>query len=285
MAAAICAMTILSVRSLTAPLRVLARAAERLGVDVRASPLPENGPREIRDAAHAFNGMQERIRKLITGRTEMLAAVSHDLRTPITRLRLRADFVDDEEQRDKMLRDLDEMEGMVSSTLAFLGEEARTQETRVADIAAMLDTICDEMADAGLDVRFQSKTRPVPMRCHSLALKRAFTNLIENAVKYGGKAHVLLNAALAELEIEIEDAGPGIPEREQENVFLPFYRVESSRNRETGGTGLGLTVALSAIRSHGGEITFHNLPQGGLRVTVKLPWVAAEQIRGAKRRS
>jgi signal transduction histidine kinase len=283
MAAAICAITILSVRSLTAPLRVLVRAAERLGVDVRAPPLPENGPREIRDAAHAFNGMQERIRKLVAGRTEMLAAVSHDLRTPITRLRLRADFVDDEEQREKMLRDLDEMEGMISSTLAFLGEEARTEETRVADIAAMLDTICDEMGDAGLDVQFKSKTRPVPMRCRPLALKRAFTNLIDNAVKYGGNARVLLKAATAELEIDIEDAGPGIPEREQEKVFSPFYRVETSRNRETGGTGLGLTVALSAIRSHGGEIAFHNLPQGGFRVAVKLPRVAAEQIRGGKR--
>jgi two-component system OmpR family sensor kinase len=277
MAAAICALSILSVRSLTAPFRVLARAAERLGVDVYAPPLPEKGPREVRNAAHAFNGMQERIRKLVAGRTEMLAAVSHDLRTPITRLRLRADFVEDKEQREKMFRDLDEMEAMISSTLAFLGEEARTEETRVVDVAAMLDTICDEMADSGLDVRSASEVGPAPLRCRPLALKRAFTNLIDNAVKYGGKARVLLNAAPAELAIDIEDPGPGIPEREQERVFSPFYRIESSRSRGTGGAGLGLTVARAAIRSHGGEIELANLPEGGFRVSVKLPRLAVHE--------
>lgn len=282
MATAIIAFTILAVRSLTAPLRILARAAERLGVDMRAPPLPENGPREVRNAARAFNGMQQRIRRLVADRTQTLAAVSHDLRTPITRLRLRTDFVEDEEQRQRMLRDLDDMEAMVSSTLTFLGEEARTAETRVVDIAAMLDTICDEMGDSGLDVQFESDARPVLMRCRPLALKRAFTNLIDNAVKYGGKARVLLNAALTELEIDVEDAGPGIPECEQEKVFSPFYRIESSRNRETGGTGLGLTVALSAIRSHGGEIDFANLPQGGFRVSVKLPRVATTKTQDAK---
>jgi signal transduction histidine kinase len=282
MAAAILGFSILAVRSLTAPLRILARAAERLGVDVRTPPLPENGPREVRNAARAFNGMQERIRRLVTHRTQTLAAVSHDLRTPITRLRLRADFVDDEEQREKMLRDLDDMEAMISSTLAFVGEEARSEETRVADIAAMLDTICDEMGDGGMDVRFESKARPAPLRCRPLALKRAFTNLIDNAVKYGGSARVLLNEASAALEIDIEDAGSGIPVGEQEKVFWPFYRAESSRNRETGGAGLGLTVALSAIRSHGGEINFKNMPQGGLRVAVKLPRVAVTQTPGAK---
>jgi len=266
-----------SVRSLTAPFRVLARAAERLGVDVYAPPLPEKGPREVRNAAHAFNGMQERIRKLVAGRTEMLAAVSHDLRTPITRLRLRADFVEDKEQREKMFRDLDEMEAMISSTLAFLGEEARTEETRVVDVAAMLDTICDEMADSGLDVRSASEVGPAPLRCRPLALKRAFTNLIDNAVKYGGKARVLLNAAPAELAIDIEDPGPGIPEREQERVFSPFYRIESSRSRGTGGAGLGLTVARAAIRSHGGEIELANLPEGGFRVSVKLPRLAVHE--------
>jgi two-component system, OmpR family, sensor kinase len=270
------------VRSLTAPLRILARAAERLGVDMRAPPLPENGPREVRNAARAFNGMQERIRRLVADRTQTLAAVSHDLRTPITRLRLRTDFVEDEEQRQKMLRDLDDMEAMISSTLTFLGEEARTAETRVVDIAAMLDTICDEMADSGLDVQFESEARPVLMRCRPLALKRAFMNLIDNAVKYGGKARVSLNAAPAELQINTEDAGPGIPECEQERAFSPFYRIESSRNRETGGTGLGLTVALSAIRSHGGEIDLTNLPQRGFRVSVKLPRVAPTKTQDAK---
>jgi signal transduction histidine kinase len=279
MAAAICALTILSVRSVTAPLRVLAHAAERLGVDVRAPPLPENGPREVRNAARAFNGMQERIRNLVAGRTEMLAAVSHDLRTPITRLRLRTDLVEDEEQREKMQRDLEDMEGMISSTLAFLGEEARTEETRVADIAAMLDTICNEMADCGFDVRFESDAGLASLRCRPLALKRAFTNLIENAVKYGGKARVVLRAAPAELEIDIEDLGPGIPEHEQEKVFSPFYRIESSRSRGTGGAGLGLTVALAAIRSHGGEIELANLPKGGFRVSVKLPRLARHESK------
>jgi two-component system, OmpR family, sensor kinase len=260
MAAAIIAFAILAVRSLTAPLRILARAAERLGVDMRAPPLPENGPREVRNAARAFNGMQERIRRLVADRTQTLAAVSHDLRTPITRLRLRTDFVEDEEQRQKMLRDLDDMEAMVSSTLTFLGEEARTAETRVVDIAAMLDTICDEMGDSGLDVRFENEARPVLMRCRPLTLKRAFTNLIDNAVKYGGKARVLLNVAPAELEIDIQDPGPGILECEQEKVFSPFYRIESSRNRRdrrhrVGPDGSPLRHPLAWGRNRPGKFT------------------------------
>lgn len=272
MAAAVVGFSIIAVRVLTAPLRALAQAAERLGVDMAAPPLPETGPRETRHASRAFNEMQQRIRKLLADRTQTLAAISHDLRTPITRMRLRAELVEDDEQRAKMMVDLQEMEAMVDATLAFIREDTKKEELRIADIGSMLETICNDMIDTGRDVQFEGQPH-VPLLCRPLSLKRAFTNLVDNAAKYGGKSVVKLSEEnrSGQIRIDIEDEGPGIPQELQEKVFSPFFRLETSRSRATGGTGLGLTVARSIIRAHGGEIELSNRPVGGLRVTVFLP--------------
>ncbi len=247
------------------PLRTLAEAAQRLGRDVGAPPVPEAGPREVRAAARAFNEMQTRLRRFIDDRTQMTAAISHDLRTPITRLKLRAEFVEDDEQRAKMLADLDEMEAMIASTLAFARDDAAREPRIPVDIATML---------AGLAADFgavYSGPERLVIQAGPVGLKRAFANLLENAQAYAGDARVTLTDGKAGVEVEVEDDGPGIPENELERVFAPFYRLEQSRNRETGGTGLGLAVARSAIRSHGGDIRLTNRPAGGLRATVTLP--------------
>ena len=269
-ALAVVLVSIFSVRVMTAPLRSLSGAAERLGVDVGAPRLPETGPREVRHAARAFNDMQERIRRLIADRTQTLAAISHDLKTPLTRMKLRAEFVEEDELRRKMLADLGEMEMMVGLALAFLRQEASSEEARIVDVSTILATICDDMADAGHDITLEAD-RHAPLRCRPLALKRALVNLIDNAIKYGGGARVRLAAEPGQLRIEIEDHGPGIPAEEREKVFSPFYRIEGSRSRESGGTGLGLTVARSIVRAHGGDIELQDRPGGGLRVAVRLP--------------
>lgn len=270
MAIGIVLVSIVCVRLLTAPLRSLAHAADRLGVDVDASPMAETGPREVRQAAHAFNEMQARLRKLITDRTQMLAAISHDLRTPVTRLRLRAEFVEDPEQRAKFLSDLDEMEAMVASALAFLRGDAEREESRLVDVTSLVATVCDEMADAGNRVS-RNDSGPMPAWCRPLALKRAVGNLLSNAVKYGGQADVAVDSDGSWIVITIDDRGPGIPEQERERVFEPFYRLETSRSRESGGSGLGLSVARSIVNAHGGRVELVNRSEGGLRATVRLP--------------
>ncbi|CAO3414077.1 ATP-binding protein [Azospirillum doebereinerae] len=271
MALAVAGLSILLIRSSTAPLRAMARAAERLGVDVTAPPLPETGPSEVRQAAHAFNEMQKRIQRLLADRTQMFAALSHDLRTPLTILRLRAEFVEDDEQHAKMLSEITDMETMISATLAFLRDDGVQEETEVIDLAVTLATICDTLTDSGRSAEYAG-ARHVPVRCRPAMLKRAFMNLIDNAVKYGTRARVTLSAGNGKIHVEVADEGPGIPEAEMEKVFHPFYRVERSRSRETGGFGLGLTIARGTIRAHGGDIGLTNHPDGGLRVTITLPW-------------
>jgi signal transduction histidine kinase len=272
MALAIFAVSVFLVRVCTAEFKILTRAARRLGVDVTAPPLPVRGPEEVREAAEAFNEMQERIRTLLTDRTQMLAAISHDLRTPITTMRLRAEFLEDGEERDRILAQLDEMEAMVSATLSFLRDDGGREDAKVLHIGALLETICDDMADAGRSVRYDGPA-DVMLRGRPVALKRAFTNLVDNAVKYGGRAVVSLMAHPDRVVVQVDDEGPGIPEAELERVFGPFYRLEVSRNRATGGFGLGLTVARSVIAAHGGELVLANRSTAGLRATVSLPRV------------
>lgn len=252
------------------PLAIFATAADRLGRNVNAPRLPEDGPREVRRAVAAFNEMQGRIRRFVDDRTQMLAAISHDLRSPITRLRLRTELLPEGEGRDKMLRDLDEMEAMVASSLDFARGEAADEATQTIDLAATLEAICDNAADMGLAAEFEWERRLV-CACRPAAIKRALTNLVENAARYGRQAKVRAHANDQAIEVVIEDSGPGIPEVELDKVFGPFYRVEGSRNRKTGGIGLGLTVARGIIRAHGGNIVLQNRQEGGLRVTVTLP--------------
>ncbi len=269
------------VRGSTAPLSVFASAAERLGVDVNAAPLPERGPSEVRRAAHAFNNMQTRIKRFIQDRTQMLAAISHDLRTPITRLRLRAEFIDDDAQRKKMLIDLDEMEAMISATLTFARDDAANEPATHVDGAAIIASLCGDQVATGRSVTY-SGPDSFDLVARPLALKRAISNFIDNAVKYGKSASVSLAPAQNELTICIDDDGPGIPPSERERVFAPFIRLESSRSRETGGTGLGLTIARNAIRSMGGDVELLNRPQGGLRVKVTLPVPETELLAAAE---
>ncbi len=254
----------------TRPLRLFAAAADRLGIDVAAPPLPERGSRELRRASRAFNRMQERLRRFIEDRTMMLAAVSHDLRTALTRLRLRAEYIADPEQQRKALADLDEMLAMLDASLAFARGESEAEARTRLDLAALLQSLCDDHADAGGAARYEGPDR-CPFAGRPLALRRAFGNLIDNALKYGGEATVGLESAGDEIVVTVADRGPGIPIHLREQVFNPFYRVDSSRSRETGGNGLGLAVARSAVRRHGGDIFLEDRPGGGLVVRVTLP--------------
>ncbi|WP_043335812.1 ATP-binding protein [Belnapia moabensis] len=267
-----------AVRRLTRPVRLLAEAAERLGRDVNAPPMPERGPTEVAKAAHAFNTMAERIRRFVGDRTQMLAAIGHDLRTPITRLRLRAEFMDDDEQRRKMLADLDEMEAMVAATLAFARDDSAGEPTVALDLAALCRTVLDEAADARPDladaIGYKGPERLV-VQARPVALKRALANLVGNALLYGGAARLVLTAPEAPggepVRLAVEDEGPGIPVDQLEAVFQPFRRLEASRNRETGGTGLGLPIARNIFRAHGGDVVLRNREAGGLVALATLP--------------
>lgn len=264
-----------AVARLMRPVRLLAAAADRLGRDVNAAPLDEKGPSEVAIAARAFNQMAERIRRFVADRTQMLAAIGHDLRTPITRLRLRAEFMDDDEQRRKMLSDLDEMEQMIAATLTFARDDAAAEPAAPLDLAALCRTVADEAADARPElaeaIAYDGPER-LTVRARPVAMKRAVANLVANALAYGGAARIRLSRDEAGLvRMVVEDDGPGIPEGELEAVFVPFRRLEGSRNRETGGTGLGLTIARNILRAHGGDVVLRNRPEGGLEATASLP--------------
>jgi signal transduction histidine kinase len=224
--------------------------------------------------------MQRRIQRFIQDRTQMLAAISHDLRTPITRLRLRAEFIDDDVQREKMLSDLEDMETMIGSTLTFARDDAANEPVASVDVAAIVAALCGDHQAAGRDVTY-SGPDSLELMARPIAFKRAINNFVDNAIKYGKSARVSLDPGYEELSIYIDDDGPGIPVEERERVFAPFIRLESSRSRETGGTGLGLTIARNAIRSMGGDVTLTNRPEGGLRVTVNLPMAQEETLAAA----
>ncbi|GMQ77209.1 MAG: ATP-binding protein [Gammaproteobacteria bacterium] len=275
MALVVTVLSVWAVRRSTAPLALFAWAAERLGRDVNAPDLPEDGPREVHRAAKAFNEMQRRLRSMISDRTQMLAAISHDLRTPITRLRLRAEFVDDGEQRAKMLNDLEEMEAMIVATLAFAREDSTDEPRKTLDLAVLVQSACDDAVDVGREVVYTGTARAA-YSGRPLALKRVLANLIDNAVRYGGRARVALEVTPERFVITVEDDGPGIPDSELERVFEPFYRLEASRSRDTGGTGLGLAVVRSIVRGHGGEVVLANRAEGGLRAIVMLPLAPGE---------
>jgi signal transduction histidine kinase len=270
MAALLSLIVIVMVRRITRPMAALAAAAERLGRGQVVPALAENGPLDIRQTTRAFNRMRGRLQRFVRDRTRMLAAISHDLRTPITTLRLRAEFVEDEETRAKILETLDEMQRITEATLAFAREEAAAEDTRTVDLAALVDSVCADLADLGQDVTFGGLER-APYACRPVSLKRAVRNLVENAVAYGERARVTLEQTAGSFRIVIEDDGPGIPEAEFERVFAPFVRLEESRSPETGGIGLGMAIARSIVRGHGGDITLMNRPEGGLRVLVRLP--------------
>ncbi|MGQ3073173.1 MAG: ATP-binding protein [Ferrovibrionaceae bacterium] len=263
-------LSVLAAQRISAPLRRFAAAAERLGMDGEAPPLPELGPSELKTATRAFNQMQERLRRFVADRTQMLAAISHDLRTPLTRMRLRADLIDDDEIQGKMIADVDEMEQMVAATMAFARDDARSEARVPVDLADLLQSLVEGQTDAGAEASYAGPDH-FALECRPVALRRAFGNLIDNAVKHGGGAQVGLTVEATQVTVTIDDDGPGIPPEEIEEVFTPFHRVDRSRSKDTGGVGLGLAIARTVLRRHGGDVVLANRPGAGLRATVVLP--------------
>ena len=255
---------------LSRPIRRFTEAVRRFGNDPRAAALPVAGPVELRETVRAFNAMQAKIQAFVSDRTAMLAAISHDLRTPLTKIRLRGEFIEDDDQRARLFRDVDDMQAMVDSALAFFRDDLQDEEVTTFDFPELLRTIADDYADQGHPVVYDGVDR-LAHRGKPFALKRAFTNLVDNAVKYGRAPELELRCRGDAVEVAVRDSGPGIPATAFEEVFAPFYRLERSRNRATGGVGLGLTSARSVIQGHGGSITLHNRESGGLELRVTLP--------------
>jgi len=266
----ILALSLWAVRRLTRPLIVLVEAAENLGRNVNAPPLPESGSREMRQAARAFNKMQERIRRFVADRVQLVAAISHDLRTPLTRLQLRAELTDNEEARHKMQQDVAEMEAMIASTLSFAREEGNPEAFLQVDLVSLVESVCEGLP--GVEVRISAG---LPSRlvfeCQPLAVRRCIGNLVSNSLRYGSHAMVTLWADSEMVKITVEDDGPGIAHEDLERVFEPFARLDTSRNRDSGGTGLGLAIARTVARNHGGDVILSNRPEGGLCATLQLP--------------
>ncbi|MEL7399814.1 MAG: ATP-binding protein [Pseudomonadota bacterium] len=259
-------------RKIVRPLKSLELAANDLGRGVEVQPLPEEGPDDIKTTLRAFNHMNERLQRFVSDRTRMLASLSHDLRTPITSMRLRLEMMEPGEHRDKLLASLDEMQQMSEATLAFVRESGDVERTSAVDFGALLDSLCEDLQELGLPVSIQTPPDSVILEGRPVALRRALRNIIENAVAYGDVANIQLHSEAKEIRVSVTDSGPGIPESAWDDVFEPFNRLETSRNRETGGVGLGLSIAQQIVNSHGGSIRFANL-ESGFCVTVILPLV------------
>jgi signal transduction histidine kinase len=256
-------------RRLTRPIRVFADAAERLGADPDAEPLTPSGPSEVRTAIHAFNDMQASLRDHMRRRTQTVAAIAHDLRTPLTRLRFRAEQAPDA-VRDRMAADIEEMDALIAQAMAYVRGDTPSERRERFDLAALAADCAGGFAETGAAVTF-SDGESLPVDGDPAALRRALSNLIANAVKYGGSARVVSSVENDRAVVTVEDDGPGLPEEELEAVFEPFHRAERSRNRETGGAGLGLTVARQAARAFGGDVSLSNRPEGGLAARLELP--------------
>jgi two-component system, OmpR family, sensor kinase len=256
-------------RRLTRPIRVFANAAERLGADPEAAPLTPSGPSEVRTAIHAFNDMQASLRDHMRKRTQTVAAIAHDLRTPLTRLRFRAERAP-EAVRDRMAADIEEMDALIAQAMAYVRGEATPERRERFDLAALAADCAGGFSETGAAVTF-AHVGALPVEADPAALRRALANLIANAIQYGGSARLTAFAEDGRAVVAVEDDGPGLPDDELEAVFEPFHRAERSRSRETGGAGLGLTVARQAARAHGGDVTLINRSEGGLTARLDLP--------------
>lgn len=263
-------------RRLTRPIRVFAEAAERLGADPDAEPLIPGGPAEVRTAIHAFNDMQAAIRAHMRQRTQTIAAIAHDLRTPLTRLRFRAEQVP-EAVRDRMTGDIEEMDALIGQAMAFVRGDAATDRRERFDLDALASACAEGFAETGAQVRFEGGV-PLVVDADPAALRRAIANLIDNALKFAGQARVRVLSMDQQAVIEVEDDGPGLAEDELEIAFEPFHRGERSRNRETGGAGLGLSVARQAARAAGGEVILINRVEGGLTARLTLPKAEGKSV-------
>lgn len=260
---------LLAIRRIMRPLSELSRAALAFGRGEKVR-IPEKGPEDVREVTRAFNQMQDQVGRAQDDRARLLAALAHDLRTPITSMRLRVEMLPEGEDRDRLLDSLREMQHLAEATLDFI-RGSTTEQHRRYDLATLLDSLCGDLQDMGLAVHCEDSPRCV-LQGQPEAVKRALRNLIENAVNYGAQAEVKLETTDKDAVITIVDQGPGIPAKERDRVFEPFYRVEQSRSRDTGGAGLGLAIARTLIRSMGGDIRLDTGPDGrGLQVSVTLP--------------
>lgn len=257
-------------RRITRPLRELAAAAERFGRGERTEPIRERGSDEIKRSIIEFNRMRERIDRFVAERTRLVAALAHDLRTPITALRLRLEFLPDDDNTQAMSTTLEDMAHMSEAALTFMREEASAEATRRVDLTALVDAVAEDYRAADAPVLFEPGER-ITLVCRPVAVRRALRNVIDNALTYGETAEITLSDGTDQVVIEIADHGPGIAEAQMDTVFDAFVRLETSRSRETGGVGLGLSIARSVIRGHGGDITLRNRAEGGLVVRMILP--------------
>lgn len=256
-------------KALSRPVRRLSEAAERLSENLDNPPLEITGPKEARQAATTFNLMQERIREQLQQRARLLAAVSHDLRTPLSRLKLRVEQIEDPRLHDQMTQDLDDMIGMLDATLTYLNEHRRNEAIQQLDLQALIESLAENAQDNGDDVQCEGQCKPV--RTQPMALRSVLHNLIDNALRYAGSAHVLIEDHPDRIRISVIDHGPGIAAELHETVFEPFYRLEGSRNRNSGGVGMGMTIAREAARRMGGELHLAHTPGGGLTAILDLP--------------
>jgi len=264
-------LTWVAVRIATRPLSRMAEAARRLGeAPEHSPPLNIRGPTEVTQAAAAFNHMQQRVREHIAERTRILAAISHDLQTPITRLRLRAEMIEDDGLRARFQADLDAMQALVREGLDYARSRDSTAPLQPVDLNGLLEALCSDAADMGWSVALHGRAAQ-PCPAQPVGLRRALWNLVENGVKFGKRVEIVIEDSPAYARVRIRDHGPGLPEAELKKVFEPFYRTEASRSRETGGTGLGLAIARNLLRAQGGDIRLANAPGGGLEATVTLP--------------
>lgn len=262
-------LSLWAVRRLASPLSRFAAAVDRFGGDGDGTVLREEGPEEIRRATRAFNRMQQRILRLIEDRTRMLMAISHDLRTPLTRLRLRLEEIDEEKPRRRMLDDIALMDASITSAIAYVREGGATEALEVIDLPSLVETVCSRFEDAGHPIVYDGPQH-FAVRCLPLALERGISNLVDNAIKYGSSVTVHLDTAqTGEVSIDVEDDGPGIPDAEKAMVVEPFYRTDEAR-RSVGGFGLGLAIASAAARHHGGALTLHDRAPHGLRARLTI---------------
>ncbi|SKA30166.1 Signal transduction histidine kinase [Enhydrobacter aerosaccus] len=266
------ALSIWAVLRIVTPLARFATAVEQFGLKGEGGPLREEGAAEVRKATNAFNNMRERIQRLIEDRTRTMIAISHDLRTPLTRLRLRAEDIVEPGIKDGMLRDMDLMETSIAGAVSYLRDGGFQEGTEMADLPSLLETICDQFSDAGFSVRYEGPER-LAARVRPQAIARAVTNLVENGTKFGSHVAVRLSLHGASVQIDVEDDGPGIPDSEKSAVLQPFYRSDTARD-SVAGFGLGLAIAADVARLHDGTLTLHDRLPRGLRACLRIPLAA-----------
>lgn len=260
-------------RRVVRPLSELTTAAAAVAVGTGTPHVAEQGPDDVRNAAIAFNAMAEKVTKTLESQRHLLSAVGHDLRTPLTAMRINLEFITDDELRDGLMRNLDELQALTEQVLAA-AKGAGGEQRRNVDLSALVESLCTDLDEIGEPVSWANHS-PAPISCRPNEIKRAVRNLVENAVAYGHKAEVRIASTGDGYDVVVEDEGPGIPEIDRHRVFEPFVRLESSRNEATGGTGLGLTLVKAIAEGHGGQVMLENRPSGGLRARMHLPRTAA----------